>query len=62
MNPTSTPEPELLERYAGILTFIALILGIVVVNSPYSGWYDFLHHLPFHVGIGDQIFLSLIHI
>jgi len=38
---------------AGLLTLTALIVAFAAANSPLSGIYDVLHHLPLTVRVGD---------
>lgn len=49
-------KPHSFERGAGIATFTALVLGILIVNSPLADWYHAIHYMPIHIGAGDQMF------
>lgn len=56
MTGTKKTTTDIFERRAGIATLAALILGILVVNSPLSEWYNTIHHLPIHIGVGEQMY------
>jgi len=42
-----------MQRAAGVATLAAMVLAVVVENSPLSVWYDVVHHLPVSVSVGE---------
>lgn len=41
------------ERLAGLLTVVAMLLALVLVNSPFEDLYRLVHHIPVSVQVGQ---------
>jgi len=44
-------KPPNLDQVSGILILTAIAIALLAANSPLSGWYTTLHHVPIRIGI-----------
>ena len=51
--PVSSGASSRLQLIAGLMTLAAMLLALLIDNSPAQAWYDIVHHLPVSLRVGE---------